>query len=283
MTRPIDAGAMGYEPWGDPYGLGGPLHVVRALAIGSNTVRLVFDEPPRARSPQATNDALNPANYVLQLVEGEGPQPTVVGVGSSLAQPGERAVYNPDERGVDIVADQSFVFGVVYRVIARDLVAAAGGALGSPAYVDFVGAAPPIAPAKETRIEGFPDFSQGATGAFTWAGGDIALANRPVSVRQRILRLLSTPLNSWAHLLGWGIDAGRLKEPASPAIIVPLKRQILTQVQNDPEVRAAKVGVSFSPATNILTVEVRAQTVSGEVRVEARAEESDRGFVITSS
>lgn len=69
MAR-FQPGGYGQEAYGDPMGAGGPLHVVRARAVKSHVVRVVFDEEPLHRSAASPFDARNPANYVVQSIQG---------------------------------------------------------------------------------------------------------------------------------------------------------------------------------------------------------------------
>lgn len=77
-------GGYGQEAFGDPFGAGGPLHVVRARAVAGQVVRVTFNEEPVAISPAGLFDAFNPTNYQFSIVSGQATAPQSVGVDEAL-------------------------------------------------------------------------------------------------------------------------------------------------------------------------------------------------------
>lgn len=88
-------GGAGAEAAGDPMGAGGPLHVLRALAVAGQVVRVTFDEMPLAQSAAGVNDALNPANYSFLVTQGSGTAPQAIGVDPNAIVGPARGVRGP--------------------------------------------------------------------------------------------------------------------------------------------------------------------------------------------
>lgn len=279
-----DQGGEGFEPWGDPYGVGGPLHVVRARAVESQTVRVVFDEPPRFLSRGATNDGKNPLNYQVAINNGEGTPPQVVGVKEDLQQFPAAGVLTVDERGVDVQVDRKLVAGVTYQVSVFNVISAVGGNLGFPTQANFGGISPLVAVDPPLRSREFFDFRwdpfAATGGAYVFDdGGDIARHTGLDNLRKRIIRRVTTPKNAFAHLPGYGTTLV-LKQPMSVSQLAPLKQDLIQQVLQEPEVREAEIHLNLQGGQGILTIRILARTAFGLID-ETLQRTNDGEIVIT--
>lgn len=283
-SNPRDQSGVGFEAWGDPWGVGGPLHVVRARAVESQTVRVVFDEPPLFRIRGGTNDGKNPLNYQVSIEQGSGTPPQVVGVKPDLVEYPAAGVLTVDERGVDVQTDRKLVVGIAYQVEVFNVVSALNGALGSPTTAIFEGIAPLPTVDPPLRSLEFYDFKfdpfDETGGAYVFNdGGDIARDEGLENVRKRVLRRISTPKNAYAHLPGYGTTLPH-KRPMSVRELAPLKQDILQQVQQEPEVVEASVTLNLQSGDGILTVRIVARTRFGNID-ETIQRSNDGEIVIT--
>lgn len=262
-----DQGGEGFEPWGDPYGVGGPLKVVRARAVESQTVRIVFDEPPKALVRSATDDALNPLNYQVAIIIGEGTPPRVVGVKKDLVSAPAAAVSQDPETGVDVQVDRPLVVGVEYRIRAFNLVAKAGGALGTPDFANFQGilsiddVRPSERPFEFTDFK-FDSFANANSAYIFNDAGDIAVHRGIENIRKRVVRRVVTPKNAYRHLPGYGTSFASHKAPMSVSNLAPLKQDLLAQVKTEPDILDASVQMQLT-GQGVLTVLIKARTPQG--------------------
>ena len=277
-----DQGGYGFEPWGDPYGIGGPLHVRRARAVESQVVRVVFDEPPLTRSASGTNDALNPLNYSVSIIDGAGTKPQVVGVSPVPIPAPAVAVYAFPETGIDVHVDRPLVVGILYKITVVNVLAKAGGALSSEDNADFVGNFVLDKVNPPSRALQFSDFKfdlfSATGGAYVFSDtGDIAIDDGLENVRKRILRRIATPKGAFRHLPDYGTTL-RLKRPLATRELVPLKADVLQQVKQEPEVIDAQVLVTLDPAHGLLLLQVRAKTIKG--LVDTGVARTDEGQIV---
>lgn len=261
------AGGFGRENFGDPMGGGGPLTVVRARAVASRVVRVVFSEAPTFRSAAGRSDALNTTNYAFSVDAGEATSPTATGVGETLVEGPTVAVGNggaTDERGVDVHVDRALILGVTYRVTVSRVTAAVGGDLGAPTSAAFDGAARLDVRVPDERPVDSLDLDNGVLGSWT-AGDDGDLRNQGSGdgYRKRILRRATTPLNSFSFLRGYGTQV-RLKELASLAQIAAYKADLEGQIRREPETASVRVAAQLQ-AGAVLVVTIDAKTKKGAV------------------
>lgn len=270
------------------FGLGGPLYVVRALAIDGRTVRVVFDEAPRFLTPAGVNDALNPANYGFAIDAGDATAPIATVVEGTLVEGPARGVGNGgevDERGVDVHVDRPLVVGISYRVSALGVVAAAGGELGDPSSATFFGVVPAAQPSSQrgrptTNVDVACDVASGS-----WFGdgsGDIAIVSAREGYRQRVFRRLTTPRDAFSFLKGYGVGQ-RLKGPGSPTLAGDLKVDAEQQIALEPETARVSVGVTIA-ATGVTTFDVKAWTrVGAFIEMGVEVDASGAARVLTSA
>lgn len=270
MAGPSSPGGLGGGQYGvTQLGAGGPLAVVRALAVAGQVVRVTLTEEPLHRSPAGAFDALNPSNFVFSVVSGQATAPSPVGVLPDVVAGPAYGVGNgsgPDvalERGVDVQVDRQLVVGVAYRVTLQSIRALAGGELGTPDYGEFVGVTKLEATRLPERKIEFLDISNPPLVGHWRAdsGGDVAVEGPDEGVRKRILRRLMTVRGTWSTMPAYGLGQS-LKGITSRAALASLKADALRQVLEEPEVTAADVQVSLT-FVGVLTIAVKARTMRG--------------------
>lgn len=248
-------------------GGGGPLSVVRALAVAGQVVRVVFNEEPLHRSPAGASDALNPANYIFSVPAGNATAPTPVGVNRTLVVGPAYGVGNgvgaSGERGLDVAVDRQLIVGVSYRVTVRDVQSMAGGALGSPDSGDFGG----VTLVQETQLpvrnQDLVDFACPPSVGHVLIddSGDIAVATPADGTVCRVFRRLTTKKDAFRWLRGYGTGIDH-KGVAGTAQLGALKNDGTSQVKLEPDISDAAVTVTVQPV-GIVLVQTRARTRRG--------------------
>jgi hypothetical protein len=233
------------------------IRIVRAIAVGGQVVRAVFDKAPKTRSAAANDDGLNGANYTLAITVGTGKTPLCVGTLGKVAYPAY-GVLNPGEVGVDIQTDRSLVIGLSYSLlVAARIVAFDGDLLAPPYSVTFIGAARAQRRRQAQSNQGVTDFNSGSTG-LTVSNGDIENVTGIPSTKLRCLRRTTTMKNAFAHLPGYGTGF-QPKIPMTTNRVGALKNDLAQQLKSEPDVRDAATKVSLD-ARGLVTVELRVRT-----------------------
>ncbi len=263
----------GQEAYGDPMGGGGPLHVVRAVALTSRSIRVVFNEAPLFKSPSGVQDARNPTNFLFKAVEGlvidpstgEVTSPIAVGVDKVLAKPPAIGLLLPEERGVDVHTDRALTINVRYEVEVVTVRADAGGALGAPTTAQFVGMQPIAAVRPRRQPSGLADIEENIESGrwVTNDSGDLRNHDGDASLRKRVFRRFATPKGAFSWLPGYGIGL-QLKEPGSVSVLQELKSDAEEQLAQEPEVASARIELTLD-AQGVLTVESFLRTVKGAI------------------
>lgn len=264
MAIVIRPGGFGAESFGDPMGGGGPLSVLAALAVGGQTVRVVFSIEPQHKTPAGGQDALNPANYALGVAAGRATAPAAVGVDRALVLPGAWGVpAGTDLRALDVHVDRQLIAGITYTVAARQMLAAAGGGLGSPVSASFAGVVslqifrPPERPVDFVDIANPP-----AIGHFVVDSGcSLAIEDPEAGTKKRILRRLSTRRGAFSTLRNYGL-ALSLKGVTSNRQLTAWRSDAVAQILSEPDVTAASVQVSLA-VYDVVFIDVRARTRRG--------------------
>lgn len=261
----VNPSGYGGESFGDPFGSGGPIHVNRARAVKGQVVRVSFSEAPLAVSAAGTADATNPSNYTLSVVTGQAGQPLAVGVDPDPIT-GPTLGVATGEVAMDLHVDRPLAVGIRYRVTVANVFSALGGPLGFPYSAEFYGIVMPAAlprPGRRTDlVDVRNDISQGRY-LFNSAG-DLLNHSGVEGLRKRILRRLSTPRDSFAHLPGYGVGL-QLKALASIAQLQAYQQDATNQVRQEPEVASATVSISQDATSpEVIRVEVLALTRTGK-------------------
>lgn len=255
-------GGFGGEGFGDPLGGGGGLHLVRAIAVASQTVRVVYNGTPKARSAAANNDGLNPNNYIFEITNGTGGTPQPVGTRGIVEFPAF-GVLAAGEVGIDVMTDRPLVVGLAYTVTVETRVQATNGdQMGYPYTAPFVGASRPTRKRQVRSTRGLIDFASGPDGLIVVAG-DIATVTDIESTRLRCMRRTMTVKNTFAHLPGYGIGFDP-KAPLAANRLNGLKSDLAQQLGSEPDVEAVATSVALNAARGILTIDERVRTKRGQ-------------------
>lgn len=261
-------GGFGFGP--SVFGLGGPISVVRALAVAGQVVRVVFDEEPLHRSPAGASDALNPGNYVFTVPGGNATAPVAVGIDVNPIEGPARGVGNgsdpsvADERGVDVHVDRQLVVGVDYLVTVQNIQSMAGGTLGAPTSATFGGVTLLEETKLPSRIQDLVDFANPPfTGGYIVDdSGDIAPEDPDVGLRKRIYRRMTTRKGAFRWLPNYGSTID-LKELGTVANIAAAQTDLTQQVKQEPDVVSASVRISVQ-ASGLTLIMTRAKSRRGK-------------------
>lgn len=278
-----DIGGFGEESFGDPMGGGGPIHVVRARAIGGRLVRVTFSGEPVHVSPSGRPDALNPANYLFSVFSGLATDPTAMAVEPAIAV-GPTMNVASGEFAADVHTDRALVQGITYTVTVRTTLGAkGGGTIGSPYAANFEGAAILSETVLLPRKIGLADISNRPFDGTFIVGddGDLTPQDGVENLRKRMLRRAATPKNSFAHLPGYGVGV-RVKQLYSPPQLQAMKADLQAQLLLEPEVASADVSFKqqvVGPSAGVVTIVMSVKTKRGAI-VAATLESSPSGTSI---
>jgi len=253
-------GGAGFEAMGDPLGVGGALHVMRAIVVEGQTVRVVFNEEPEHYSPAGDDDALNPDNYIVTVTAGTAVVPRTVGVKSTLSYFPSAGVINAGEVGVDVQVDRPLVIGIAYRIAARNVVAKNGDTLGFPYAAPFAGMVRANLVRPPRRNPGLTDYASNPVGGsyFVDDSGDIATETGLAATKNRVLRRAVTRQNSFTYMPGYGTLYDP-KKPANLVILQSFKQDLEQQIMREPDVAGASSQVQVDGRGYVI-VDIKAQT-----------------------
>ena len=258
----INRGGFGGEAFGDPMGGGGGLHLVRAIAVGGQIVRAVFNKAPKTKSSAASNDGLNGGNYIVTITTGTGAAPQIIGTTQVVPYPAY-GVFQAGEVGIDVHADRPLVVGLTYSLrVATRMVAEDGDTMGYPYVQSFIGASRPTRLRRKLQVQGMADFASGQNGLQV-SGGDIDVATDIPSTKIRCMRRAVTMKGAFAHLPGYGIGF-QPKAPLSVNRAGSLKADLAQQLKLEPDVQDAASNVQMD-ARGFVTVDLRIRTKQNQV------------------
>lgn len=263
-TQPRGFGRQNFGP--GRFGAGGPLVVVRAIAVAGQTVRVVFNEEPTHQSAAGPADALNPANYVFTVPAGNATNPVPVGVDVDMVVGPTYGVGNggnTGERAFDVSVDRQLIVGITYLVTVQNVAALLGGNLGSPVAASFPGVTRLLETKLPARTQDLVDFAN-PPAVGHWIvddSGDITVETPDDGTKKRVYRRGFTKKNSFVTLGGYGAAIDH-KGVASPARLATFKSDYQNQAQQEPDVAAASVQVT-QQQSGITLVQVQARTIRG--------------------
>jgi hypothetical protein len=234
--------------------------IVRAIAVGGQVVRAVFNKSPKAKSSAANDDGLNGANYTVAVTSGTAVTPRCVGVLGMVPFPAY-GVLRTGEVGVDIQMDRPLVSGLSYTVSAAIRLVAVDDDLLLPPYgYAFIGAARPQLRRQAQANQGVSDFASGESGLIV-ENGDIGTVTGIPSTKLRCLRRTVTMKNAFAHLPGYGTGF-QPKVPMTTNRIGTLKNDLSQQLKAEPDVADAASSVTID-SRGIVTIDERVRTRQG--------------------
>jgi hypothetical protein len=253
------------------FGAGGPLTVVRAVAVAGQVVRVVFNEEPLHRSPAGPADALNPSHYLFTVPAANATAPVPVGVDRDPIVGPVYGVGGGTEIGMDVHVDRQLVAGVTYNVRIQGIQAAAGGAIGSPDQADFGGVTQLVEVKLPSRNQDLIDLSTPpALGHYVIDdSGDIGVTTPDESTRQRVYRRQTTRKNAFRFLIDYGAGPDH-KGVASPTGVASWRADMLRQIKEEPDVANAAASMTLS-STGVVIAATAVRTKRGNyVSVGAR-------------
>jgi hypothetical protein len=271
----------GYEQAGDQQGAGSGLHVVRALAVGGQVVRVVFSAEPKHRSASAIDDGRNPANYAVTITAGTGQTLQVVGVQPAVIAWPAYGLWSDSEFALDIQTDRPMVVGLQYLVTVKTpLVSMLGEAVGSPYAAPFIGAARPVRTRQIRRKTGLVDFASDpfTGGIMVDKSGDWATHEGTAGTRKRIWRIALTAKGSFAFLPNFGLGYD-IKKPATLSILTSLRTDLRQQISQQPDVKSSSTAVLMD-SRGLLDLTIKAQTTAGQDISDTVKATADGGILI---
>ena len=257
----------GFEQAGERLGAGAPFHVVRAISVGGQVVRVVFSAQPKTKSPAAPDDCFNGANYQVAVVTGQGQVPQSVGTLLQVIAFPAFGVFNSGEYAVDLQVDRPLIVGMGYTVtVSHAVVGADGGAIGSPYSWSFVGAARPALTLAQRGKMGLVDFDSDPIlgGIKIDNSGDRAHDNGDtVGTRKRCLRRATVFLNSFVHLQGYGLNYD-IKCPATTNKLAAMRTDLQKQLKQEPDVTGVTTQIA-ADARGFTSIGMTVKTPTGQV------------------
>lgn len=262
----------GFGPYGDP-GSGAPFDVVGAVAVTRRQVQVTFSVAALTVSGFGSVDALNPVHWtVTRLDTGE-----VLPVGAVR-------IINASTVELWLLTPLGG-FNITHQVMVAGIESAAFGPIEFPVSAlfpgvqdSFVAVGPRPQRPRQVDLKATPQVPGDITNSLIVTGGDYATEQGLELLRKCILRRLTTPLGSFFHLPNYGVGIGP-KTKFTPADLRRIKAQIELQVLREPEVEAAQASLTLSPSVGSLTVQVLAQTRTGQaVSVTFQQSASKVGF-----
>jgi hypothetical protein len=257
MSYPI----AGYEAGGG----GGDFHVVRALAVGGQLLRVVFSAEPMRASTAGLNDSRNASNYEVQITSGTGHALQSIAVKPDMIVAPAFGV-DTGEYACDLQLDRPMVVGMSYSVTVSTSVSSKDGHfLGWPYAATCVGAARPKRTRQIRRKIGLVDLASDpfTGGIMVDSSGDWASHEGLPGTRKRVWRCVLTGKAkfSWLQNLGLKYD---IKLPGTISVLGNLRTDIRQQLAQQPDIKASQSGASMD-SQGFLSISVKAQTASGEV------------------
>ena len=253
--------------WGlDPYGIGpfgSPgfaegMSILSAVAMNTHEVRVYLTSEPTHSSVVAPGDALNPATWTVQRLDG----PTYLDVMAVVE-------YSSTVFGVQTM--QAFgPASVMHEVSSVTLLDVGGGIIMPPRKAQFVGLIADTDADVNSRLAkrgaltqdvANPPSPQSAPDVFggtlvVGSAGDYDTVTGSELVKKLIVRRLMTNRGEFFHLPDYGVDF-RVKEPVQPGSLRQLKSAVERQILKEAEVSAASATL-FLDVNNVLTIAIKA-------------------------
>lgn len=239
--------------------------VVRALAVGGQVVRVVFNSEPKHRSSSALDDGRNPANYGVSITAGQGDPLRIVGVQAAVVAWPAFGLQASTEFALDVQADRPMVVGLTYQITAKPaMISASGLPIGQPYSASFVGAARPARTRQVRRKIGLVDLASDpfSGGIIVDASGDWASHEGTPATRKRVWRIALTGKGKFLFLANFGL-AYDIKKPATLSVLQGLRTDMKQQMAMQPDITSSSTSVTMD-ARGFLALTLAGQTTSGQ-------------------
>lgn len=242
----------GLSPWGlGPWGLGSAtLSIVSALAVSEREVIITLASAPMAVSTIGVGDALNPRTWT---VENGDTGFEFVTLSVKQLSPTVYEIYLLQKLGSYLVT---------HTVSAPGMIDPSGGLIGPPSSYDFFGCE--AVELSSTKV-GLVDLKNPMTDPTSLSGtlvvgtdGDYDTESGVELLRKLLIRRLITTPGQWFYFTGYGLGI-RVQEPLRFTDKNSLRAEVQRQVQQEPELTAARVSVQTDARQGIVTFIVDAR------------------------
>jgi len=269
-------GAWGFSPWGG--GEDDELHLLEAVAVRENMIRLAFSTAVRLFHDLAPRDGARIQKYAIKAdvsttgIDGK-PARAVLPAKVELA-----LIENAGGAMVDVWTDRPLShYPSLYTVTVLDLYALTGAplAIGSNSASFFGVQAAIVAPIVDNLsvssdianpMSASPLLASQIAGSFvTDASGDYASDKGIASYKKRLFRRIFTRPGSFAHLPTYGIGlVDRVKKLGKPSERAQIEGEIETQVKREPETKRCSSSLTLLDATaGLWLLQIQADTIFG--------------------
>lgn len=246
----------GLAPWGlGPWGLGvGALTITNAYAAGDRFVRVTLGADPLEGVSTVPGSVFNPQTWSVQTPS-TGRTLTVLSVVKHAA------------RTYDILTLEMFDNHFVQMAVGTTSLKTAAGVPVGPLTFGFAGVVLEATSTlqKRTTRRGFalkdlanpptPNSPVGGTLEIT-SHGDYKEVQGEALLRKLIIRRLVSRPGDFFHLPDYGIGL-REKEPLPVNDLVKLKKQILLQIEKEPDVETAAVRLNYDYGASALIIQMQ--------------------------
>jgi len=160
-----------------------PPEILSVQGRDEKILRLTFTEPVIISSTSATNDALNPANYLIERIS----RPAVSVEVESVNQVSDRIV--------DLTTDIELTYGAPYMIVVKNVEDLEGNAILAPNNTaDFNAYTPPFPTGRRYRlIEFLPEMNRSED-----ANQDLSVF---IGIFQEVVNLLLVSTDKWSQIL----------------------------------------------------------------------------------
>lgn len=227
--------SYGIAEWGlGTWGTSSEISLVGAVAITTHSVMVTLSRPPRASSPLARTDALNPSIWEVKLADGSKTWPVV-------------AVQRVSPVRLLLHVRTPFEsVNKVHVVRSTFLESDTGVSISAPYDAEFRGVWSDV---RIRSSEERSDLAHGEVfngGLVVTEGGDYARVYGPDMLKPLILRRLTTSPGSYFHMAPeeYGTDL-KTKELLKDSQLPTLKKRVEEEILKEPGVTAVSVRVSL--------------------------------------
>lgn len=225
-----------------------------AYAIATHTVRVLLSAAPRHVSAYDDGDALNPLTWTV-INPLTGFSYTIVG-----------AVMH-DDTTVDLSLLEALGSHLESFIVGAANLSGAAGGVSVNLAAQFVGTVQTIDPLQAVTLDRYLDrdlanpplqTELGGFGGTIRIGddGDYDTETGVPLVKKLVIRRLSTPRGAFPHLPRYGVGILEKEPIVSSGNLVTLKGEIESQINEEPDVEACRVGLLLD-RSNVLQIQVR--------------------------
>lgn len=238
-----------------------------AAAIATNTVQVQLSNIPLALTSAGAGDALNPSNWNVQQYLPSGVLSPLTVLAVQLVTPTVFNVIVAERFGpasmlhtvwgsfTDYLGNTASPSGGNFLGVLGDAVSSQNAMAAAQNYVVSDLANPPFPPVGQNTGGGVRVIN---------AAGDFASVSGNALTRKLIVRRLSTSVNGFFHLPGYGLGLDP-KSPVRASSLVALSKVVRDQILQEPDVVDVQgLSVELDETNSILTISGTALTTNGQ-------------------